>query len=296
MADLLPDYFTFTYPRRSSDFCLRAARGPVSIFGVADMIGHPRGLRWRNYMHVMNRQLSHTLRSAHPADVVALTEFLREQLLWHSRQIHSFRVSHDRAAFGFCLAMAALHGTACRVAWLGDCRAYLVRRGGLDAASGDREFDVTCLTRDHNALGEAVGNGEGFTLFQNEMIEKSKRLGAFLGLDNDDLVARILREAVAPVDLTSEDCLFLMTDGIYMPHLRAQMDSANFHLSTATYYLEDWFRNLLVAADRRIPAGEPNYWPEIGTILVEETLRYAAKRRQYLDDMAVTGVYLAPQE
>jgi serine/threonine protein phosphatase PrpC len=296
MADLLPEYFTFTYPRRSSDFCLRAVRGPRAIFGVADMIGHPRGLRWRNYMRVMNRQLAHSLRAAAHADVAALTDFLREQLLWHSRQIHNFRVTHDRAAFGFCLAMAATHGSDCRVVWLGDCRAYRVRRGGVDSASGDRQFDVTCLTRDHNALGEAVGSNAGFTLFQNEMIEKSKQLGAFLGIDNDDLVARLLLEAVTPVDLTSEDCLFLMTDGIYMPHLRAQMDSANFRLSTATYYLEEWFRNLLVAADRRIPADEANYWPEIGTILVEETLRYAAKRRQYLDDMAITGVYMAPPE
>ena len=294
MADLVPEYFTFTYPRRSSDFCLRAARGPAAVFGVADMIGHRRGLRWRNYMHVMNRQLGHALRSEATRDVATLTDAVREQLMWHSRQIHNFRVTHDKAAFGFCLAMAALHGSDCRVFWLGDCRAYRVRRGDVDPSSGDRRFEVTCLTHDHNALGESVDREGGFTLFQNEMVEQSKRLGAFLGLDNDDRIAGILRDAVTPVALTPDDCLFLMTDGVYMPHLRAQMDAANFRLSRSTYYLETWFQNLLIAADRRIPAGEANYWPEIGTILVEETLRHTAKRRQYLDDMAVTGVYLVP--
>lgn len=296
MPDLAPEYFTFTYPRRSSDFCLRAARPPSAVFGVADMIGHPRGLRWRNYMHVMNRHLGHAIRAAPAADAAALTDALREQLMWHSRQIHNFRVTHDKAAFGFCLAMAAMHGTDCRVLWLGDCRAYRVRRGDVDPVSGDRRFEVACLTHDHNALGEAVGRDSGFTLFQNEMIEQSKRLGAFLGLEDDDLVARLLREAVTPVTLTPDDCLILMTDGIYMPHLRAQMDAANFHLSNATYYLEAWFQNLFSAADRRIPANEGNYWPEMGTILVEETLRHTARRRQYLDDMAITGVYLAPPE
>ncbi len=291
MADPAPEYFTFTYPRRSSDFCLRAIRGTSAVFGVADMIGHPRGLRWRNYMNVMNRHLDEALRSSEVADVSALTDALREQLMWHSRQIHNFRVTHDKAAFGFCLAMAALHGTSCRIVWLGDCRAYRIRRMGIDPSSGDRQFEVTCLTHDHNGLGDTVGREGGITLFQNEMIEQSKRLGAFLGLDDDNLIARLLQEAVAPVSLTPDDCLLLMTDGIYMPHLRAQMDASNFRLTTATYYLESWFQNVLAAADRRIPTGEFNYWPELATIIVEETLRHAGRRKQYLDDMAITGVY-----
>ena len=290
------EYFTFTYPRRSSDFCLRAVREPCAVFGVTDMIGHPRGLRWRNYMQVMNRHLGTMLRSVSPADLDALTSALSQQLLWHSRQIHDFRIVHDRAAFGFCLAMAAIHGSACRVMWLGDCRAYRIRRGDRDPATGERAFEVTCLTHDHNALGESVGREGGMVLFRSEMIEQSKRLGAFLGIEDDDLFGSLLRETVTVPALTPDDCLILITDGIYMPHLRAQMDASNFRLSRETYYLESWFRNLFTAADRRIPEDEFNYWPEMATILVEETLRHAGRRKQYLDDMAVTGIYIPAPE
>jgi len=290
----LPEHFTFTYPRRSSDFCLRAEHGARAVFGVADMIGHPQGLRWRNYMHVMNRHLGESIASTRTDDIGALVEEVCGHLLWHSRQIHNLRVAHDKAAFGFCLAMAVMIGSECRVLSLGDCRAYRIRRGGIGPASGERQFEVRCMTRDHNALGDVVAREGVLTLFQTEMVEQTKRLGAFLGLDNDDLVARILHDAVVPVDLTPDDCLLLVTDGIYMPHLRAQMDSANFRLTRDMLYLEPWFEHVMRGADRRIPEGEFNYWPEMATILVEETLRHAGRRRQYLDDMAVTGIYLAP--
>lgn len=293
MNRMAPEYFTFTHPRRSSDFSLNATAGDCSVYGVADMIGHPHGLRWRNYMRVMNRHLKTSILKAGPSDAASLSRLITDQLLWHSRTIHEFRVQHDREAFGFCLALAGMHGVDCRVVWLGDCRVYRVRRGARDRNTGMRAFDVACLTKDHNALGELVEKRGDVVLFRDEMIKLSKRLGAFMGMDSDDVVAARLAASVTPVVVQPGDCLLLMTDGVYTPHLRAQMDSANFHLSHDTYYLESWFAHLFAEASLRVPDGEFNYWPEMATILIEQTLRHVRRRKRYRDDMALTGVYLA---
>lgn len=290
MSEAPLEHFTFTHPWLSSDFCVRSVRPSRVLFGVADMIGHPRGLRWRNYMRVLNRYIGGLL-DAPPAETVGdLEAKLREHLLWHDRQVHRFRISHDRAAFGFCVLFAIFDGAGGRILWLGDCRAYRVRRGARDPATGERAFEVVCLTRDHNAMGEMIEAGEPLTLFRTEMTEQTKRLSAFLGLGAEDRVRDLLSRSIAIPPLSADDCLLLMTDGVYTPHLRAQMDATNFRVSAPHYYLEPWFANLFAAADRRIPPEEPNYWPELATILVEETLAMVRRRPHYRDDMALCGL------
>ena len=292
VADALPDYFTFTYPRRSSDFCLCALRPPRALFGVSDMIGHPEGLRWRNYMRVLARDLRRLIEGDAGAGLAELQARLTGHLLWHDQQIFEFRQRHDRAAFGFCVLFVFLEGVAGRLHWLGDCRAYRITRSPRDPADGSRRFRVRCLTRDHNALAALVEDRGEITLFRDEMIEQAKRLNAFLGLGVEEHNRELLTRATPIEPLTTDDCLLLMTDGLYVPHLRASLDGLNFHLNHERLYLESWLARLLEEADRRIPDDEPNYWSELATILVEETLKLVRHRRHYRDDMALTGIYV----
>ncbi len=286
------EYFTFTYPWRSSDYCVQAVCPPKALFGVSDMVGHPHGLRWRNYMRVLNRYIGRLL-SHHPAtDLAGLQELLTEHLLWHDRQIFAFRQLHDQAAFGFCVLFAFFDGTAGRIQWLGDCRAYRITRGPI-AADGRRAFRVRCLTRDHNELAEAVAREGELVLFRDELMERSKRLGAFLGMGDSQHNRNVLVRSVSIDPLTPDDCVILMTDGIYIPHLRASLDGINFRVNRDRLYLESWFAHMLTEADLRLPPDEPNYWPELATILVEETIKLVRRRRHYRDDMALTGIYLA---
>ncbi len=297
MADPVVEYFEFSYPRRSSDFCLRIQCPPRMVFGVADMIGHPHGLRWRNYIRVLNRFIAELLR--HTQTVGTLDEIvaaLREHLLWHDRQIYEFRMAHDRSAFGFCLILAVVDSTGARLLWLGDCRAYRVRRRSARSADRPAVFDVECLTKDHNALGQTLEQRGELTVYQAQLPEMTKRLGAFLGIGVEPVVRGLLEHSVTLPALTADECLLLMTDGIYMPHLRAQLEGIQQRLSRSQYYLETWFADRLSAADERIPLDEFNYWPELATVLVEETLDLTRRRRHYRDDMALVGMYLAEPE
>lgn len=288
------EYFTFTHPWRSSDFCLAARHRDRALFGVADMIGHPAGLRWRNYMRVLNRYAARVLELPDSAPLAELEAHFRDHLLWHDRQIFTFRTSHDQAAFGFCMAAALFLGLEGRLLWLGDCRAYRLRRGPR-GPDGRRKFEVTCLTTDHNALGRLVETKGELTLFRAEFLEHTKQLDAFLGLGAEEHNRELLTRSMPIEPLGPNDCLLLLSDGVYVPHLRAQLDGANFRVDRHIAYLESWFADFFADADRRIPDDEFNYWPELATILVEATLQLVRYRHHYRDDMAIVGVYRADE-
>lgn len=292
------EYFTFTHPKRSSDFCIRAAAPKTdgvtpTVFGVADMIGHPTGLRWRNYMHVFERQMSRALRAAPPRNPEELHRIVLDQLAWQSAQIHRFRSAHDRGAFGFCVCMAEAFGRLVRVAWLGDCRAYLLRRHG-NGPDAPASFEVRCLTEDHNELTPLLRAEEETVLFKHELVERSKRLSRFLGIEDDAAVRETLEQSHTDLELGPGECLILLTDGIYMPHVRQLVEGANDRFTADRYRLESWLAGTLEKADARIPDGEANYWQELVTILLEMTLDHTKRNRRRRDDMALTGLYLMP--
>ncbi len=290
LSEPLLEYFTFSYPWRSSDFCLHARCRDRALFGVADMIGHPHGLRWRNYMRVLNRYAAHLLQQTDSTSLGEMESLFRDHLLWHDRQIFNFRMSHDHAAFGFCIAAALMQGLEGRLLWLGDCRAYRLRRGPR-GPDGMRRFEVSCLTTDHNGLGRLIAHRGELTLFRAEFLEQTKRLDAFLGLGAEEHNRDLLCRSVPIPPLELDECLLLLTDGVYVPHLRAQLDGANFRVDRSIAYLEPWLAGFFTDADRRIPDDELNYWPELVTILVEATLKLVRFRRHYRDDMAIVGVY-----
>ncbi len=293
------EYFTYTHPRRSSDYALRAVLPPprdglCGVYAAADMIDHPMGLRWRHYMKTAERLLHERLKEEDPADFDSLYDLIASELVWHSRQISGLRDSHDADAFGFCLSGAAVLGARCRVFRLGDCRAYHVRRLTPRA---DRQggFEVRCLTRDQNALGFQMAEEKTMSFFRNELIDLSKHLGCFMGIQQVDLVEHSLRREFTDVTLAPGECLLLATDGLYMPHLRALLDACAHRITEEQYYLEAWFGEHMARAHERIPPEELDYWPEIATMLIEATLEFGLRRYKYNDDIAVVGLYV-PEE
>lgn len=297
MPGTVLEHFTFTHPRRSSDFCLRAA-GPAAgdvtpvVYGVADMIGHPTGLRWSSYMGVFERQLKRVLRAGAPADPEALHRIVLDFLAEQSVRLNRFRSVHDRSAFGFCVCMAECFGRRVRVVWLGDCRAYRLRRRGR-GRDVPAVFEAECLTEDHNDIARLVREGEGTILFKHELVERSKCLNRFLGIDDDDAVRDTLARSHLDLELGPGECLVLLTDGVYMPHVRQLVENASERLTMDRYRLETWLCAMLADVDQHIPSVEPDYWEELVSIFLEQTLAHTRRHRRFRDDMALVGIYPA---
>ncbi len=289
------EYFTFTHPRRSSDFCFAAespAEGPLgAVYGVTDMIGRPRRLTWRNYMRTAQRQMQQRMDRERPGTLPGLVGTLRDELLRHNGIIGELRRQHDREAFGFCSCFAAVHGKRCRVLWLGDCRAYRIRRHPRPKP-GQSPFSVRCLTRDQNELGALVEKQEEVALFRNDLLSLGRHLVCYLGCDEEARVRGQLEEHVADTVLTDDDCLLLATDGFYLPLARAMLDVTNFRLSRASYYLETWMENLLAVTADLGPRRRQATWEQLAGVLVEHALRQGRRHKLYRDDMAVFGLHL----
>ena len=283
------DYFTYQHPRKSSDYPLvfMPPERPERFFMVADMVGRPRGLRWRHYMRTMERQL---LREWMKSPVDSEESFharVVKTLQWHSDFIHRIRASHDSSAFGFCVCAAAFWESRGRIYSLGDCRAYHFRK-----ASDVAPAQVACLTEDQNKLHDALAAGASSPsqLTEQTMSDLSHQLGGFLGIDLPQAVADRLANP-RMVELGENECLLLATDGFHMPHVRALAGHAQMKLTLSEFYLERWLSSHLEESARHIPEQRALFWPEFGEWLLEETHRTRAHRERYRDDIAMIGVY-----
>lgn len=286
------EYCDFIYPKRSSDYCVRAEQGDAGIYAVIDRIGSPLGLRlrWRNPMREMEQDIRNTFPTL-PADgaLDVLSEFLAERIAHHSVRIRSLRHRWDHEAFGYCLCLAAVSGRRARIHWLGDCRAYHLHRLPPAIPRGPACFDVRCLTRDHNAMGRLMDARDQIKLSPKEFAKLDHRLEYYLGYENVQEVQRVLREQRVEVDLGPDDALMLCTDGFYQPTQQVLLSSNALQLTAETFRLEQHLSRVLVQADQQIPAG-PGYWPEMLTYLLDETLHAPGGRRQK-DDIAFVGLY-----
>lgn len=279
--------FGLTRPRFSSDtsFSIVDGEGRPALIGVTDMIGRPTGLRWRNYMKTAVRMIQKAFLSTAPASIEERAGFFRDQLRQHGRLIRKIALAHDRTAFGFCFAGAAVSGPHCRIHWLGDCRAYLLRRVPGNPAG----WECQALTRDHNALDAMIRTEGERTLFRNEMQEKSRNLGAFLGMDDEP--ARIeLESQKVPLELGQEDCLLLISDGVHGPLLRVWLDRTRDRLDQQGLYLEsllkDWLGQQPETDDPRV------VWDPMVRALIHDVELYTRRHPDCRDDIAVTGYHM----
>lgn len=280
------DYFTYRYPRKSSDYPLVAIsdRTPARLYLVADMVGRPRGLEWRNYCRTMEQQIREQLNRETMGSLSEFADKVSGQLQWHSDFISRTRRDRDQSAFGFCMSGAAVWEHRARILRVGDCRAYHLRR-----TMPGQPASARCLTRDQNALGERIESAP-HRLTSPEIAELSHQLGCFLGMHESQRVAATLSEVVE-VDLDRGDCLLLTTDGFHMPQVRNLAGHQSMMLSSDEFYLNRWMTVHLAAACEAIPSHERNFWPEVGEWLLEETHRASAYHRRYRDDIALIGVY-----
>ena len=284
IADL--EHFSFRHPKRSSDYAMRVdlPGTPGGLFMVADMVGHPERLRWRNYMQVMEQQLCKTLGSARPSTADELFNQVTDVILWHNDAICEMKRRHDQDAFGFCISAAAIWGRQARVWNLGDCRAYVlaIEEGGRTTCR--------CLTRDRHYLHEVLTQQAPNYITPNRLSEYSHRLGSYLGMDHRAQVEAALAQPV-DIELNPGSCLWLSTDGFHMPLVRSIAGHSLMRLTVEEYYLERWIAAQITRAREYIPRWEQNFWPEVGEWLLMESLRTSQSRRSYRDDIAVLGIY-----
>jgi serine/threonine protein phosphatase PrpC len=282
------DILTFRHPRRSSDFCVAAESGRsgalAGIYGVCDMIGRPRGIWWRRYTGVFEKNVQRALDERPPENVEDASAVLCREMARHSRLAFELRTRHDASAYGYCVCLAAVCGRSCRIHWLGDCRAYLLERAA-DVEGAAPRARVTVLTRDQNGMQHLLDERASSILFRSEMLELGRQLDCFLGVSDDDLVPRTLEAQDVRVTLDARSCLLMCTDGLYLPLVRARLEERNFDLTADAYYLASWLEEFLSSPPL---AGRP--WAEAIEALIDASLREGRKRRRYRDDIAVVGV------
>lgn len=282
--------FGLARPQFSSDASLRIddAENRPALLGVADMIGRPLHLTWRNYMKSAEPMIQKAFLKRNPVTLDERDSFLQEQLLHHSAMIREIARRHDRSAFGFCIAFAAVAGSRCRIHWLGDCRAYRLRRSAADSPA----WESLALTRDHNALDALIRTEGEHTLFRNEMQEISRNLSCFLGMDPEVVKTELLAQQVE-LELEPNDCLWMVTDGVYAPLLRVLLDRTRDRLDLPGLYLEgflpEWLNDQPETDDFEIP------WETLTRRLVRDVEIYTRRHASCRDDIAVTGYHPAPR-
>ncbi|MBP7274677.1 MAG: hypothetical protein KBA51_00565 [Kiritimatiellae bacterium] len=280
------EHFTFRHPRHSSDFAIRVdvPGTPAAIFMVADMVGRPKRLRWKNFMGAMERQLGASLRREPPTTADELYDHLKKAILASSDVISRLREKYDQEAFGFCLCAACFWDRSARISNLGDCRAYRI---GIDT---DGHASAQCLTHDRNQLHDFMSNHTSPFVTPERLAELSHRLGSYMGMSERAQVEDALNDPVN-IELQPGNCLWLSTDGFHMPVVRAIAGHAQMKLNLDEFYLERWLAAQVTRAREHIPSKEPNFWPEVGEWLLVESLQNAASHKRYRDDIAVVGVY-----
>ena len=279
--------FGLTRPRFSSDTSLLItdAQGAPAIVGVADMIGRPAGLRWRNYMKTAVRLIRKRLLESHLESLEERAVFLQEQLSHHNRIIREVSRHHDQTAFGFCIAAAAVAGAQCSLNWLGDCRAYRIRR----VSGRSPAIECRVLTQDHNALETMIRSEGARSLFRGEMQELGKTILYHLGTDPDRADAVLLAQQVT-LELERGECLLFMTDGVTTPLTRVLLNRNQDLLDNGSLYLEnflsEWLSEQPEALDRELP------WEIVVRRLVQHVELFTHQYPTYRDDIAVTGYFL----
>ncbi len=274
---------TFTFPANSSDFCLEAIAPdpavPAAVYAACDMIGRPQILPWRNYMRRVRRDLQTALAAEPPRGLDALTALARRVLRLHNELVRAIRERHDRSAFGFCLAMAAVFAGEARIHWLGDCRAYAVD------ANGPR-----CLTRDQNRLQIAVAGRtaeDPLILFKSEMMELSRHLDGFLGMNDEAALDALLDAQDVRFRFGPGAGLLLTTDGLYMPVVRERMDATNHRITEAELYVEQPLAEIFAAADREPVRTAAERWMNRAACAARTAVDIGRRRPHYRDDIAM---------
>lgn len=280
-----------TLPRFSSDYCLCAQQpgpdGGAAYFGVADMIGHPGILRRGQYMNKSERLVRMRLLEEKPDSLAAVDQMITHELARQNPQIRAVCALSENA-MGYCLCAAAFYQRTFRIHWLGDCRAYHLRR---EHSAGEVRYEVRILTQDQNMLHRTLAEKGELVFLRNELQDLSKKLDCFLGYEDDETVQRTLIGQQVGAELGPDDCLLLMTDGLYMPLVRALLDLTHFKISLKDYYLEDWLSRFLLQTENDRNPGAAARWPELVKALVDAVRKYTRRRPEYRDDIAVLGIY-----
>lgn len=287
----LLQYADFTYPRRSTDHCTRVEKAGLGIYAVADRIGSPWSLRfrWITPIHRFDQDLlRHFPAVAGETALDRLEDYLVDKMTEHNVRVRACRTRQDSEAFGYCVCAAAVAGARARLHWLGDCRAYHVRRHA-PGGRGPAVFDVKCLTRDHNALGRLMQDRGPVVLSELELAKLDHRLEHYLGHEDLAQVRRVLQAQRVELELGTDEALILCTDGFYQPTQRVLLEANALKMTPAAFLLEEHLARLFSLADEHVPPGR-HYWQDLLTYLIDETLHAPGGRRQK-DDIAFIGLF-----
>lgn len=279
----LIEALTFTHPAQSSDFCLEAVSPdptvPAAVYAACDMIGRPQVLPWRNYMRRARRDFVALMAAEPPSSLDALTALVRRVLRHHNDLVRAIRERHDRSAFGFCIALAAIYAGEARIFWLGDCRAYTL------GAEGPR-----CLTRDQNRLHAAVAGhtaDDPLVLFKNEILELSRHLEGFLGMSDTAAMDALLDAQDVRLRIAPGAALLLTTDGLYMPIVRERMEVTNYRITAEDLYIEKSLAQFFEEADCEPHENAADRWMNRAVRVARAAVDIGRRRPRYRDDIAM---------
>lgn len=259
----------------------------TAAFAVLDTIGRPG----RHTVHQVIRSLEQRcrvlMRDRSVADASDMLQPLREEMLEGNRVLCALNRDTPERVLGLCLFLGVLDAGGLHYLWLGDCRAYR-----LSFEHG--EPAVRCLTEDHNRLHKTLEAAPAsYTFLKNEFSELSRTLTGYWGMPSEDDLITLLGRCTRTIEWRPGDVALAMTDGLYLPILRALMEHQQSQLNREEYYLEEWLNRFLregrfaaiPSPDRRIK--------KILRALARYTRGFLRFMPRYRDDIAALGVMRA---
>lgn len=244
-------------------------------------------LRMRRFLHRLKRDFKASCLENVAPDIAAMDKQISEFISTQNRAIWEENDPAPDRPIGFCMAMAMVCNRMVRCKWLGDCRIYHIRP---PRDAGGR-IVVKLLSHDQNMLCRNIEENESYTFLKNEMTELSRTLLLYWGKPEQLIVQQTLSEQSQETELAPRDLLLLLTDGLFLPLIRAKLDLSNYNLTKDEFTLEEWLSSFLERGAFFDPS-RADRWQEVVPALMETTEQYTGRKTRYRDDMAAVVMRL----
>lgn len=273
-------------PRSGSDYALQhtaqIGEDRVAILAVLDTIGQAPTGPMKKFIGRFDDALGEIMRGFAPVTLEAMEATVTDLILQGNAELVPMN-REKRDIFGFCITVCIIHNRECRIMQLGDCRAWLMEHqpGGNPSAK--------MLTRDQNSLAMVMEAEGEYTFLSNELLELSRTLHFYWGKPDQDSVKAALEKSKRAFQLSERCCLFLSTDGVFLPLIRGLLDLSNYKLTREQFSLEPWLVNFLDTGEYLI---RPGQWQQLAPEMIHLAERYTARKPRYRDDMAAVTAWI----
>ncbi len=270
-------------PRHGSDYALhhtaQTGGGRRAVIAAIDTIGQSATGPMKKFISRFDDALGKIIASE---DLASMDADVTDLILRGNAELAPMN-RDKRDIFGFCITVCIIRNRECRLMQLGDCRAWLLEhQPGQNPAA-------KLLTRDQNSLAMTLETEQEYTFLSNELLELSRTLHGYWGKPDQENAKNMLEGSKRTIELPERCCLFVSTDGIFLPLIRALLDLGNYKLTQEQFSLEPWLANFLDTGEYLI---RPGQWQQLVPEMIHLAERYTMRKPRYRDDMAAVTAWI----